>query len=235
MSIATAISALQSASSDIASAIAAKGVTVPSGSGYDDYATLIASIQTGGGGGDPELPSGYTRHKYIESAGGCVINTGISGAASWSIVMQATDSSQTSVQFLGNGTGAGQFFGIMSTGKLGFSTSSKQYVNSLSSTVKFDAQILFASDRLLGSVNQYGIYRDSSSTRTGTYIILGLTTSSVGVTKAKIWEADAWQGGVRVFHGIPCVRNSDNIAGLYNTVTSTFLRSFGANDFTAGD
>ena len=46
MSIADKIQALQNASSAIASAIAAKGVTVPSGSGYEDYATLIASIPT---------------------------------------------------------------------------------------------------------------------------------------------------------------------------------------------
>lgn len=46
MSIATAISALQSASADITDAIEAKGVTVPSGSGFGDYATLIGNIST---------------------------------------------------------------------------------------------------------------------------------------------------------------------------------------------
>ena len=48
MSIASAISALQRASSDIASAIAAKGVSVPSGCGFDDYASLIGQISGGG-------------------------------------------------------------------------------------------------------------------------------------------------------------------------------------------
>ena len=48
MSISSEITRLQNDSTAIASAIAAKGVTVPSGSGYDDYATLIASIPTGG-------------------------------------------------------------------------------------------------------------------------------------------------------------------------------------------
>lgn len=49
MSIASEISRLQSDSAAIKSAIQAKGVTVPSGSGFDDYASLIASIPTGGG------------------------------------------------------------------------------------------------------------------------------------------------------------------------------------------
>lgn len=46
MSVADEILRLQNDSSAIASAIAAKGVTVPSGSGYDDYATLIGNIST---------------------------------------------------------------------------------------------------------------------------------------------------------------------------------------------
>lgn len=50
MSVAEKIQALQNDSAAIASAIAAKGVTVPSGSGYDDYAALIGQIEQGGGG-----------------------------------------------------------------------------------------------------------------------------------------------------------------------------------------
>lgn len=46
MSIASEITRLQNDSSAIASAITAKGVTVPAGSGYDDYATLIGNIST---------------------------------------------------------------------------------------------------------------------------------------------------------------------------------------------
>ena len=46
MSVADEILRLQNDSAAIASAIAAKGVTVPSGSGYDDYATLIGNIST---------------------------------------------------------------------------------------------------------------------------------------------------------------------------------------------
>lgn len=48
MSIADEINRLQSDSAAIAAAITAKGVTVPSGSGYDDYASLIESIPSGG-------------------------------------------------------------------------------------------------------------------------------------------------------------------------------------------
>lgn len=64
MSIADQITRLQNDSTAIANAIAAKGVTVPSGSGYDDYATLIASISTGSSGFDDWVADGYT-HLWI--------------------------------------------------------------------------------------------------------------------------------------------------------------------------
>ncbi|MBQ9354746.1 MAG: hypothetical protein IJT84_03570 [Clostridia bacterium] len=47
MSIASEIQALQQDKSDIATALTNKGVTVPSGSGFDSFAGLIGNIQTG--------------------------------------------------------------------------------------------------------------------------------------------------------------------------------------------
>ena len=64
MSIASEITRLQGVKSDILSAIADKGVTVPVGSALDDCPALIASISTGGGGDEP--PTGYKRLMYME-------------------------------------------------------------------------------------------------------------------------------------------------------------------------
>lgn len=50
MSIASEITRLQGAKSDLKTAIEAKGVTVPSSTTIDGYATLVGQIQTGGGG-----------------------------------------------------------------------------------------------------------------------------------------------------------------------------------------
>lgn len=51
MSISSEINRISQNVSDSLTAVAAKGVTVPSGANSDDLPTLIASIQTGGGGG----------------------------------------------------------------------------------------------------------------------------------------------------------------------------------------
>lgn len=65
MSIATEITRLQNDSAAIAAAIAAKGVTVPSGSGFDDYATLIGQISGGGSDPDAWLKDGDT-HLWLD-------------------------------------------------------------------------------------------------------------------------------------------------------------------------
>ena len=52
MSIQSEITRLETAKNDIASAIGAKGVTVPSGTKLDGMASLIEDIEAGGGGGD---------------------------------------------------------------------------------------------------------------------------------------------------------------------------------------
>lgn len=49
MSIATEITRLQTAKSNLKTAIEAKGVTVPSATTLDGYSALVASIPSGGG------------------------------------------------------------------------------------------------------------------------------------------------------------------------------------------
>lgn len=132
MSIATAIAALQNASSDIADAIAAKGVTVPSGSGFDDYASLISQIS--GGGGEPL----YTPVEYIEFSGTQYI-------CSWIVPTQATNYDIT----------------VMPTGGVAFKTviSSRTATNSRRFDLMFgnlgiaDSQIYFGYNS--GSITVY--------------------------------------------------------------------------------
>lgn len=72
MSIASEITRLQTAKSDLATSIASKGVTVPANATLDDYAALVDSIQQGGGA----LP--YDAEvEYLECTGTQYIDTGI--------------------------------------------------------------------------------------------------------------------------------------------------------------
>lgn len=72
MSIASEISRLQQAKSDLAASIENKGVTVPAATTIDGYAALVDQIQQGG------TPLPYDAEiEYLESTGTQWINTGI--------------------------------------------------------------------------------------------------------------------------------------------------------------
>ena len=260
MSIATEISRLQADKTAIANAIAAKGVTVPSGAGYDDFATLIGSI-SGGGGITPsgtksivengiydvtnyasadvnvptgELPSGYTQYDYIYGDGTAYINTGVSGKVTIEIVANI-DSGQTSKYLCGHGTSTGEFFGIMSTGYIGFSTNSNQYTTTSYAT-KHRYFINFGDNNTAFIGGDKGMFRSNTVTRSGNYGLLALRapTTATSFMKAKIYECDIYRDGVLLFHGIPC-KNSSNVAGLFDTVSESFFQSASAGQFSAGN
>ena len=84
MSISDEILRLQTAKSDLATSIANKGVTVPAFATLDDYAALVDSIQTGGGGSS--LP--YDAEvEYLQSDGAQYINTGVVLTKSYTIII----------------------------------------------------------------------------------------------------------------------------------------------------
>ena len=66
MSISSEITRISNAKTAIAQSIANKGVTVPSGTKIDGMATLIDSIQTGGGGG--ETSETWVLNEYVDTS-----------------------------------------------------------------------------------------------------------------------------------------------------------------------
>ena len=66
MSISSEITRISNAKTAIAQSIANKGVTVPSGTKIDGMATLIDSIQTGGGGGDTSET--WVLNEYVDTS-----------------------------------------------------------------------------------------------------------------------------------------------------------------------
>lgn len=73
--------------------------------------------------------------------------------------------------------------------------------------------------------------------RTGTNLSLGSTSGSLRIYSAKFWLGGTYTSGaitgaelVRDF--VPCVRKSDNVAGMYDKVTKQFFTSANSDTFT---
>lgn len=246
MSIATAISALQSASSDIASAIAAKGVTVPSGSGFDDYATLIGNIQTGGGGGL------YTPVDYIQTDGVAYINTGIKGNAPMYSEMKITPMLASSfATHLGSRSGNNRFMLTTQWGdsgyaydnyiSFGYSTSNFQGV-SMATSISNRTPLIVRGELAKGK-QMNGIKQSGASSFT--YSSSGTVNSAISTNLNMFIFANNVDGavsqhspsGTRVhfcriftientlvtllFDGMPCIYNGSY--GLWDNVTNSFF------------
>lgn len=115
MSISDEILRLQTAKSDLATSIANKGVTVPASATLDDYAALVDSIQTGGGG--ESLP--YDAEvEYLQSDGNQYIDTGEVVIYASDVVEMALNiaiTSGTPRQL--NGANGSLFFGVNASQK----------------------------------------------------------------------------------------------------------------------
>ena len=237
MSIASEISRLQNDSSAIASAIRAKGVTVPSGAGYDDYASLIGQISSGGGGG--RLPSGYTELDYVQTDSVAYVDTGVAGATDLEIT--AVYSWHSYVQY-------GYIYGnyvseSAKSNRVLLMSQSAIYVaggNSLATQV--NNSVIGAIHTLVVRSNEAylnGIrtaISAGSQSANSTNIALGkgyVTSTTVRDLELRIYSFAISKNGSQVLNYVPCL-DSNSVAGFYDLINDVFKPSASATAFVAG-
>ena len=241
MSIASAISALQSASLDIAEAIAAKGVTVPVGSGFGDYAALIEQIS---GGTSPVFVD------YIETDGTAYINTGIKGDVPFSselIFSPVTPTASSGYAFIcgsrKDATANSRFMPVIvqNNNKLTFCYGA----SFMNATLDVSASInnrTFVTTRTAFMAGNQILYKKQASE--SSYETLSNTNESSIITNTNIYlfcynnqgSPSTVQAGNRVksfkiyndysfsnlvFDGVACVYNGEY--GLWDNVSNTFF------------
>ena len=119
MSVQGEITRLETAKSDIAAAISAKGVAVPDGTKLDGLAALIESIKTGGGSGDSGIQA-----QHITSASDTITISGSGTVKVWGFgYYSASTYSRTRYSFSGDGYYKDGSFGAPSKTNATFSIS----------------------------------------------------------------------------------------------------------------
>lgn len=248
MSIASEILRLQNASAAIASAIAAKGVTVPAGSGFDDYASLIASIETGGGGGGGggahTLPSGYTELSYIENPLGnsAYINLGLQinytpgfdldfmsyddiGIDNYGCIIGARQASLNSDFQLTSYTG-NTYSGSLRLGN------NNNNAHLPAKNTRFTASLRNAVYTMNSTSYNYS---RSSSTYNYNWFLFALNQQGNAIQNGhgRVYSLKLYIVGSLVRDMVPC-KNPNNVVGLYDLVSEAFFGSANASTFTAG-
>lgn len=230
MSIATAISALQSASADIASAITAKGVTVPSGSGYEDYASLILSIPTGGG---PVLP--YQRIEYIQSSGTQYIDLGILPDNNTSIIVDTSWGYVANTEIIGARSN-NQYYELLFAAYGAYESLYYQYGTSTPRTTRFTVRNTYRTQKNNLYINEELVITANSSTFSITIPLCLFCLNNGGTkerfAKAKVYSVKIYQGDTLVRDMYP-VRNGQ-VGYMYDTVTENLFGNSGSGSFTLG-
>lgn len=246
MSVASEIIRLQNDSAAIASAIAAKGVTVPSGSGYDDYASLIGQISGGGGGGGPHsLPSGYTQLSYIENPLGndAYIDLGVQinhtpgfeidfmsydniGTNGYGCIIGARLASGNNDVQLTSYTG-NSYSGSL---RLGGSTAYNPYLPA--KNTRFTAS-LKNSVYTINSTNY--TYSRSSTTQTFHWYLFALNQQNSATQNGhgKVYSLKLYVFSYLICDCVPC-KDPNNVVGIYDLINETFLGPATSATFTAG-
>ena len=201
------------------------------------------------------LPAGYTRLEYIQSTGTQYIDTGIllSNTDVFEISFQSLNSLETPIMGAISGgtsyTSTGNLsvtYTVLSglsaysvycdgaAGNSNYSWNGGNRADGLKHTIKYNG--LNIAPTLDGvSMTQVGTHTLTENTPTVTTWLFGRNNTSTGTLS---------QNGIRIYnvniqgkgHFIPAKRNSDDVIGMYDTVTGTFFTNAATSgpDFTAG-
>ncbi len=203
------------------------------------------------------LPDGYMEVEYIESSGTQAIDTGVKLVASLKITMDIWPVIEPTIRYLFNyyassGSGASTYYDVcyMLTYQSGsYNRLRAQFerykVNADQHMVEFQnfnpGRIIVAID----GANQITSLNEESKVLTGSTsfgssinsitLLAAAPTNKINNTAAKLYACQISVNGEMVRDFVPCVRQEDNAAGLYDLVEGKFYaNSTGTGEFTAG-
>ena len=194
------------------------------------------------------VPSGYTQLEYLESTGGQYIDTGVlllsddvvyewnaqdkSASNGTSLFGAEYGSTRTYSGILyGNKSSRLAFLGSKKSASCGYVSADNSF-HTWSFIINSDHTMHLVKDGVaLSTVSWSGTLNKSNTialycNHTGENFN---QFASVAYKYFKIYD-----NGELVFYGVPARRNSDNVLGMFDTVSGTFFTNAGSGTFTAG-
>lgn len=216
--------------------------------------TYIDTVTLSGGCEQRKLPNEYTQVEYLESSGTQYIDTGIvlKSKATVTTVGQFMSTASTSTSPI-------SMWGFMSLDnsnlpRWGCSIFSSKWLMDLNFTDQYspvsntnkhtfvnETNGTTAYNSFIDGVSIYNTLMPIMTPSTyqnntlSAYIFARNDSGTAGnFSLSRIYSFNIVQDDIEVINLIPAKRNSDNVLGMYDTVSGTFLTNQGTGDFTAG-
>jgi hypothetical protein len=193
------------------------------------------------------LPSGYTQLEYLESTGTQYIDLGYISPERAKTLRFVTDMSidtnSSSYRLCGSGyTNRQLYFGFSSSGTFAYGPGNVDAKVDVYGKVgikyHYDYDALNGSYKVSenGTIVASKQFEFSGYTGGNFYLFCYAGTNEVPTSlwSGKIYSFLVYENNTLIQNLIPCRRNSDNVLGMYDTVTGNFLTNVGTGTFTAG-
>lgn len=195
------------------------------------------------------LPKGYTEVEYIQNTGTSYVNTGFKPNQDTRIVceMQCVTSTNSALHFGCGGwdrtngmwlTYENGISGTLHIAWLGQTRWATYNIHGDYNRHKYDwnKNTLYMDDVLVGS-STYGSYQCVNHLGIFAQLQVDPPNETVGglYLKGKAFMFDVYDNGTLVRNYVPCTRDSDGKAGLYDLVNNTFNLSADGTLFLAGN
>lgn len=205
-------------------------------------------IEAGSSDCSSRLPDGYTEVEYIENTSSAYINTGFKPNQDTRITceMQCVTSTNSVLHFGTGGwdkvngmwltyeTGVNGTLHISWLGKTVWSTYSSVHGDYNRHTYDWNKNNIYK-DGVLVASNTYANYSCPDNLAIFTTILNGTSYETSLKMLGRVYWFKIYDNGTLVRDLVPCVRDSDNIAGAYDLVNDTFYGSGNSNRFVAGN
>ena len=180
------------------------------------------------------LPDGYTQLEYIESTGTQYIDTGIQvkGNTYAEFEYQYTSTSGTNYVFGQVAGSSGKIMGWRSNRIWWYTSTNVSLLDTLKHSVDFKSDGKVYLDG--GVVANRGTFSGSPQSQTILLFAERNDNNTINKGRVKIYKFKLKEDDSDVGNYVPARRNSDNVVGMYDTVTGQFYTNAGSGNFEAG-
>ncbi len=189
------------------------------------------------------LPDGYTKLQYIESTGTQYINTGVvQDTKNFQVEFMISYADATNRYIFGVSSESPMYFGRANSNN-GATFEQNQRYTSLSSGVNIPVKLRWGKNddnnkmKLVvtkGNQTETLISNRDVALTNKTFILVANNSSTINrILNGRIYYAKIYKNGILAFYGIPA-KDSNDVVGMYDTVTKTFFTNSGSGVFDAG-